>query len=43
MGKNVKGNMIKNILVNKCKKCKPNINLTVVRCEPKIWEDLRIF
>lgn len=35
--------MIKNILIDKCKKCKPNINLTVVRCEPNIWKDLNIF
>lgn len=34
--------MIKNILVNKCKKSKPNINLSVIRCEPNIWKDLRI-
>lgn len=33
--------MIKNILINKSKKEKPNINLTVMRVEPNVWKDLR--
>lgn len=32
--------MIKNILINKCKKEKPKIKLTVVRVEPNVWFDL---
>lgn len=34
--------MIENVLINKCKKCKPNIELTVIRVEPNIWKDLRV-
>lgn len=33
---------MKKIFINRNKKEKPNINLTVVRCESNIWEDLRI-
>lgn len=32
--------MIKNILINKCKKCKPEINLKVQRVEANVWYDL---
>lgn len=34
--------MIKNILINKRKKEKPNIELTVNRVEPNVWFDLNI-
>ena len=32
--------MIQHIEINKSKKDRPNINLTVTRCEPNIWQDL---
>lgn len=35
--------MIKNILIDKNKKEKPNINLSVIRVEPNEWFDLRFF
>jgi hypothetical protein len=33
--------MIKNILIDKNKKEKPNIELTVIRTEANVWKDLR--
>lgn len=35
--------MIQNILINECKKCKPQINLKVQRVEPKVWYDLNFY
>lgn len=34
---------MKNILINECKKCKPNIELKVQRTESNVWFDLQFY